>query len=33
MQQHELDTLFDRQAAGYDTRWVRMARSATACCS
>jgi len=25
MQQHELDTLFDQQAAGYDTRWVRMA--------
>ena len=25
MQQHELDALFDRQAAGYDTQWVRMA--------
>lgn len=25
MQQDELDTLFDRQAAGYDTRWMRMA--------
>jgi len=24
MQQHELDALFDRQAAGYDARWVRM---------
>lgn len=25
MQQHELDALFDQQAAGYDARWVRMA--------
>ncbi|MEF9979255.1 MAG: class I SAM-dependent methyltransferase [Thermomonas sp.] len=25
MQQHELDTLFDQQAAGYDTQWARMA--------
>jgi tRNA (cmo5U34)-methyltransferase len=25
MQRHELDTLFDQQAAGYDARWVRMA--------
>ena len=25
MQQHELDTLFDRQAAGYDAQWTRMA--------
>ena len=25
MQQHELDTLFDNQAAGYDTQWARMA--------
>jgi tRNA (cmo5U34)-methyltransferase len=25
MQQHELDALFDQQAAGYDTQWARMA--------
>lgn len=25
MQQHELDTLFDQQAAGYDAQWARMA--------
>jgi tRNA (cmo5U34)-methyltransferase len=25
MQQHELDTLFDQQAAGYDAQWTRMA--------
>lgn len=25
MQQHELDALFDQQAAGYDTQWSRMA--------
>lgn len=25
MQQHELDALFDRQAAGYDAQWARMA--------
>lgn len=25
MQQHELDALFDRQSAGYDTQWTRMA--------
>ena len=25
MQQHELDALFNQQAAGYDTQWARMA--------
>lgn len=25
MQQHELDSLFDQQAAGYDAQWARMA--------
>lgn len=25
MQQHELDTLFDQQAGGYDAQWARMA--------
>ena len=25
MEQHELDALFDQQAAGYDTQWTRMA--------
>lgn len=25
MQQHELDALFDQQAAGYDVQWARMA--------
>lgn len=25
MHQHELDTLFDQQAAGYDAQWARMA--------
>ena len=25
MQQHELDALFDQQAAGYDAQWARMA--------
>lgn len=25
MQQHELDTLFDQHAAGYDAQWARMA--------
>ncbi|HTM70438.1 MAG TPA: class I SAM-dependent methyltransferase [Luteimonas sp.] len=25
MQQHDLDTLFDQQAAGYDAQWARMA--------
>jgi len=25
MDQHELDALFDQQAAGYDTQWTRMA--------
>src|SRR5690606_2156644 len=25
MEQHELDALFDQQAAGYDTQWARMA--------
>src|SRR3546814_338706 len=25
IQQHELDALFDQQAAGYDTQWARMA--------
>lgn len=25
MDQHELDTLFDQQAAGYDAQWARMA--------
>lgn len=25
MRQHELDALFDQQAAGYDARWARMA--------
>lgn len=25
MRQHELDALFDQQAAGYDTQWARMA--------
>lgn len=27
MQQHELDSLFDQQAAGYDSQWAQMAPS------